>query len=54
MSKEFILILFCLVSFYPVYSNVNDTIVLDEVIVTGSMPKVNLRNLPMSISVVSE
>ena len=54
MIKEFILILFCLVSFYPVYSNVNDTIVLDEVIVTGSMPKVNLRNLPMSISVVSE
>lgn len=31
----------------------NDTIRLDEVIVTGTMPKVNLRNLPMSISVVS-
>ena len=31
----------------------NDTVRLDEVIVTGSMPKVNLRNLPMSISVVS-
>lgn len=30
-----------------------DTIRLDEVIVTGSMPKVNLRNLPMSISVLS-
>jgi len=32
----------------------NDTIRLDEVIVTGTMPKVNLRNLPMSISVISE
>ena len=31
----------------------NDTIRLDEVIVTGTMPKVNLRNLPMSISVIS-
>jgi outer membrane cobalamin receptor len=31
-----------------------DTIRLDEVVVTGSMPKVNLRNVPMSISVVSE
>lgn len=31
----------------------NDTVRLDEVIVTGTMPKVNLRNLPMSISVVS-
>ena len=31
-----------------------DTIRLDEVIVTGSMPKVNLRTLPMSISVVGE
>lgn len=31
-----------------------DTIRLDEVVVTGSMPKVNLRNVPMSITVVSE
>ena len=31
-----------------------DTIRLDEVIVTGSIPKVNLRSLPMSISVVGE
>ncbi|SCD19881.1 TonB dependent/Ligand-Gated channels [Proteiniphilum saccharofermentans] len=31
----------------------NDTIRLDEVIVTGTMPKVNLRNLPISISVIS-
>ena len=34
--------------------NINDTIRLDEVIVTGTMPKVNLRNLPMSVSVISE
>ena len=33
---------------------INDSIRLDEVIVTGTMPKVNLRNVPMSISVVSE
>lgn len=33
---------------------VNDSIRLDDVIVTGTMPKVNLRNVPMSISVVSE
>lgn len=33
--------------------DLNDSIRLDEVIVTGTMPKVNLRNLPMSISVVS-
>lgn len=31
----------------------SDTIRLDEVIVTGTMPKVNLRNVPMSVSVVS-
>lgn len=34
-------------------NNVNDTIRLDEVIVTGTMPKVNLRNIPMSISIIS-
>lgn len=39
---------------YPLFGSVNDTIILDDVIVTGSMPKVNLRNLPMSVSVVSE
>ncbi|MDO5524015.1 MAG: TonB-dependent receptor [Bacteroidia bacterium] len=33
---------------------INDSIRLDEVIVTGTMPKVNLRNVPMSISVVGE
>ncbi|MPM39887.1 hypothetical protein SDC9_86523 [bioreactor metagenome] len=33
---------------------INDTIRLDEVIVTGTLPKVNPRNVPMSISVVGE
>lgn len=32
----------------------NDTIRLDEVIVTGKLPKVNLRNVPMSVTVVDE
>lgn len=52
-----IVISFCILIFtlYPLYgSSINDTIRLDEVIVTGSMPKVNLHNLPMSISVVTE
>lgn len=31
----------------------NDTIILDDIVVTGKMPKVNLRNVPMSISVVT-
>lgn len=31
----------------------NDSIKLDEVIVTGTMPEVNIRNLPMSITVVN-
>jgi iron complex outermembrane receptor protein len=31
----------------------NDTIILDDIVVTGTMPKVNLRNVPMSISVVT-
>lgn len=45
-----IVISFCILIFtlYPLYgSSINDTIRLDEVIVTGSMPKVNLHNLPM-------
>lgn len=33
--------------------SLNDTIILDDIVVTGKMPKVNLRNVPMSISVVS-
>ncbi len=32
---------------------VKDSIQLDEIIVTGSKPEVNLRNLPMSVSVIS-
>ena len=59
------LLLYCLVlSAFPLvagnsYSGnepaeeLNDTVRLDELIVTGTMPKVNLRNLPMSISVIS-
>nr|WP_286849151.1 TonB-dependent receptor [Proteiniphilum sp. UBA5218] len=39
---------------YTDNEELNDTIRLDEVIVTGSMPKVNLRNVPMSISIVGE
>lgn len=54
MRISLILIFFSLLSFSPIVGSVNDTIVLDEVIVTGSMPKVNLRSLPMSISVISE
>jgi iron complex outermembrane receptor protein len=33
--------------------SVNDTIHLEEVVVTATMTKVNLRNVPMSVSVVS-
>src|SRR5690606_38217082 len=52
-----IVISFCILIFtaYPLYgSSINDTIRRDELIVTRSMPKVNLHNLPMSISVVTE
>ena len=31
-----------------------DSVRMDEVIVTGSRPAVNFRNLPMSVSVVEE
>lgn len=54
MRKYILFFYFFLLSLSPLLSSVNDTIILDEVIVTGSMPKVNLRNLPMSISVISE
>ena len=54
MSRIAITICLLLLAYYPLFGSINDTIRLDEVIVTGSMPKVNLRNLPMSISVVSE
>lgn len=32
---------------------INDSIRLNEVVVTGTMPKVNLRNVPVSLSIVS-
>ena len=54
MKKFAILACLIILTYYPLFGSLNDTIRLDEVIVTGSMPKVNLRNLPMSISVVTE
>ena len=66
MRRVAILIFFCLLALNPLLSNspyfinsdksdgLNDTVRLDEVVVTGSMPKVNLRNVPMSISVIFE
>lgn len=33
---------------------VNDSIKLNEVVVTGSMPSVNLKNIPMSITVINQ
>lgn len=65
MRRVIVLIFFCLSVLTPLLSNnsylidsevsdgLNDTIRLDEVVVTGTMPKVNLRNVPMSITVVS-
>lgn len=56
--KKAIISISLILLFYPLFGSLNksasDTIKLNEVIVTGTMPKVNLRNLPMSISVVSE
>src|SRR5690554_1038546 len=54
MKKITILLFLYIIIIAPIFGSINDTIRLDEVIVTGSMPKVNLRNLPMSISVISE
>lgn len=57
--KIFTAFIVCCMAVCMTYANekkvhqVNDTIRLDEIIVTGSMPKVNLKNVPMSISVVS-
>lgn len=60
-----LLFFFICILLSPLYSSVryfidydesyglNDTIILDDIVVTGTMPKVNLRNVPMSISVVS-
>lgn len=65
MRRVIVLIISCLSVLTPIISNnsyfidseesggLNDTIRLDEVVVTGTMPKVNLRNVPMSITVVS-
>ena len=60
MSKVLLFLSLFLCTLLPVMADegqpadLNDTIRLDEVIVTGTMPKVNLRNLPMSVSVISE
>ena len=54
MKKYAIIACLIILTYYPLFGSENDTIRLDEVIVTGSMPKVNLRNLPMSISVITE
>lgn len=57
MTKLTVLIFFSLIVLSPLLCNnlyLNDTIRLDEVVVTGTMPKVNLRNVPMSITVVSD
>ena len=46
----------CLGAVIPLFAdenNVTDTIRLEEVVVTATMTKVNLRNVPMSVSVVS-
>ncbi|MFY9598216.1 MAG: TonB-dependent receptor plug domain-containing protein, partial [Dysgonamonadaceae bacterium] len=46
----------CLGAVVPLFAekeNVNDTIHLEEVVVTATMNKVNLRNVPMSVSIVS-
>lgn len=60
MNKYLFLLSLFLCSMLPVMADkgqpaaLNDTIRLDEVIITGTMPKVNLRYLPMSVSVISE
>lgn len=60
MSRLTFFLFACFVVFSTVYADennppqVNDSIRLEEVIVTGMLPKVNLRNVPMSISIVGE
>ncbi len=57
LYTTFFSFLFLSVSLYATDDNVsriNDSIRLDEVIVTGSMSKVNLKNVPMSISIVGK
>ncbi len=57
LYTTFFSFLFLSVSLYATDDNVsriNDSIRLYEVIVTGSMSKVNLKNVPMSISIVGK
>ena len=60
MSRLTFFLFTCFVVFSTVYADennppqVNDSIRLEEVVVTGTQPKVNLRNVPMSISIVGE
>ncbi len=60
MNKYIFFLTLCLLAVNPLMAEnrqpaeSNDTIRLDEVVVTGTMPKVNLRNVPMSITVISE
>ena len=60
MSRFTFILFACFVVFSTGYADennppqVNDSIRLEEVIVTGTLPKVNLRNVPMSISIVTE
>ncbi len=48
-------LIFCFLSVKAIDPpQINDSIRLNEVIVTGTMPKVNLRNVPMSVTIVGE
>lgn len=52
----FLITLFCSVQVQAQtisHENESDSFNLDEIIVTGTMPKVNLKTVPMSISIVS-
>jgi Outer membrane cobalamin receptor protein len=59
MNKYLVSLCVCLLAIHPLLADnaqpmdLKDSIRLDEVIVTGTMPKVNLRNVPMSVSVIS-
>ena len=57
MKKLLPLILFFFVyefSLAQMYSMTEDTIQIDEVVVTGSPVKVNRNNVPMAVSVVNQ
>lgn len=59
MKKLFLLLCIFSCIFVDISANkknpphINDSIRLEEVVVTGTMPKVNMRNIPMSISVIN-